>query len=336
MKRRSDFCGLVQGFFVDWLTAGRNVSPRTVSAYRDAFVLLIRWLSKSLALPADKLTLAHLTLPAVEGFLRYLAQERGNCAGTVNARLAAIKSFCRYASYRAPEAVGEFERIISIPKKKEAVHELAYLDAREVGWLVSACPAGTDAGRSTRLLIRLLYNSGARISELLALRAGDIEVADGGKCRISILGKGRKERCLPLWRETAEELAAMVSDKGLGPCDFVFSGRNVEHLTRSGARSRIDAAAKAARLRHPSLAGKAITPHVFRHSTAMAMLAAGVDIATIAIWLGHESIQTTHRYMVSDMKLKEEAIEKARLDWGAGRQARYKAGAEVLRFLESL
>jgi site-specific recombinase XerD len=336
MKMTSSFQALLQGFFVEWLTIGRNVSPQTVSAYRDTFTILIRWLSSHRGLSPDKISMPDITMATVEGFLVYLVEERGNSANTANCRLAAIKSFCRYTSYRAPDFIGELGKIIAITKRTEKAPVLLYLEPREVGWIIAACPNDTCNGKQTKLLLRLLYNTGARISELLSLKVRDFRISDDGKCRITILGKGRKERCLPIWDETIRELQGYLACETYEENDFVFSGRNVEHLTRSGARSRIEGAVKRACVAHPGLRDKRITPHVFRHSTAMAMLVAGVDLSTIAIWLGHESIQTTHRYMVSDMKLKEEAIDKARYDWGTGKQTRYKADAKVLRFLKSL
>ena len=185
-------------------------------------------------------------------------------------------------------------------------------------------------------MVTLLFSTGARISELVCLKAGDFSIS-ARKGQIRIFGKGRKERTLPLWPEVAEEVEQFMSARRLGADDYLFGGRNVPHLTRSGARSRIDAIVKRAQAAHPSLRGKKITPHVFRHSTAMGMLESGVDISTIAIWLGHENIQTTHRYMVTDMNRKEEALRKVHaVDAERKPRARYRASDDVLDFLMSL
>jgi site-specific recombinase XerD len=182
----------------------------------------------------------------------------------------------------------------------------------------------------------MLFNTGARISELVSLTADDVRVVPGGRCHVHFLGKGRKDRTVPLWEDTSRMLMAYMEAHDINGPNHVLAGRNVAHLTRSGARSQIDAVAKRAARRHPELAGRRITPHTFRHATAMAMLYAGVDIATVAIWLGHESINTTHKYVVTNMKAKEDALEMVRVGWGDVGHARYKAPQSVLDFLSSL
>lgn len=281
--------------------------------------------------PRD-VTMDHLTREEVLAFLSHLESARGCKAATVNNRLAAIKSFCSYATYRAPQRLAQLTDILDIPQRRAKIAEVEYLTPEEAGWVVGACPDGSES----RLLLQLLYNTGARVSELVGLRSRDVSSLGAGKLRVTLEGKGRKQRTLPLWRDTSELLSAHMGRRGLSADDFIFAGRGVDHLTRSGARSRIDAAVRRAARDHPSLAGRRIGAHTFRHSCAMAMLAAGVDIATVAIWLGHESVNTTHKYVVSDMRLKEEALSKVRRDWDVTPKARYKASPDVLDFLMSL
>lgn len=185
-------------------------------------------------------------------------------------------------------------------------------------------------------MISMLFSTGARVSELVGMRVRDFEPR-GGRHVVRILGKGRKERTLPMWPEVAHELSAFMRERNLGGGDFVFAGRNVEHMSRSGARSRIDAVVRHATETHPQLSGKRISAHVFRHSCAMSMLDSGVDLSTIAIWLGHESVQTTHRYMVADMARKEAALSKVHQGESCeNAHVRYVPKGDVLDFLMSL
>jgi site-specific recombinase XerD len=241
----------MEGYFLEWLIAGRGVSQRTVEAYRDTFVIFLRWLKDERGIRADLVSMGDFTMETIESFLVYLARHRNNKPKTVNCRLAAIRSFCQYASYKDPSRLEEIKRILAIPQRKETKAELSYLRPDEVGWLIDACDKKTAKGRETRLLIRLLYNSGARISETVSLKASDIAFDDNRACRVSILGKGRKERTLPLWPETARALKAHIDENGIADGDYLFAGRHVAHLTRSGARSRIDDASRRAFAKHP-------------------------------------------------------------------------------------
>lgn len=215
---------------------------------------------------------------------------------------------------------------------EERKREIDYLTSEEVGWLVDCCYPGSES----QLIVLLLYNTGARISEPVGATTDDVRMFRNGRCHIHFLGKGRKDRTVPLWEDASKLLAEHIGRNGLKAGDYLFAGRNVDHITRSGARSGIEAVVRRAKDAHPELARKRITPHVFRHSTAMAMLSAGVDIATVAIWLGHEDINTTHKYVTTDMTLKEEALEKARREWGAEPRKPYRASDDVIGFLNSL
>lgn len=333
---RTDFAVLLEGFFLQWMGAGRQLSKQTISSYRDTFSLFLRWMRDSNGIDVASMTMDGFDAERVEAFLLHLTEGRGNSTNTANCRLSALKAFCGYASYRAPDRIVQLKRIKDLPRRTEKRGEVTYITSKEYGWLRDACNGADDRSATNHLMVTLLFNTGARISELIRFRAGDFSLA-GGKGNVRIFGKGRKERTLPLWPEVAEEVERYISAKRLNANDYLFSGRNVAHLTRSGARNRVDAIVKLAQVDHPSLKAKQITPHVFRHSTAMGMLESGVDISTIAIWLGHENIQTTHRYMVTDMKRKEEALGKVHAT-GLVEQppTRYKASDDVLDFLTSL
>lgn len=323
---------LIEGFFLEWLAKERKVSPHTVSSYRDAFVLFFRWLGETKGVDAVDATMSDMTADNVSAYLSWLEDSRGCCAKTANNRLAAFWSFARYAARRAPQHVGQMALISDIPKRKARRKEIDFLYPAEVDWMVEAC----DPGSEEELMVTLLFNSGCRISELITLKGEDVMTTSKGLCHVHFLGKGRKDRTIPLWQDTSKLLTDHMARKGIGPDDYLFRGRNVEHLTRSGARSRIDRVAASARSSHPELSRKKITPHVFRHSTAMAMLASGIDISTVAIWLGHEDINTTHKYVITDMAAKEAALEKARHRWDLEPRKQYKASSDVLEFLNSL
>ena len=333
---RNDFPQLVEGFFLQWMDAGRHLSAQTIASYRDSFALLLRWFRDERGISASDVGMDDFTAESIDAFLLFLQEKRGNSAATVNCGLAALKAFCSYAAYRAPERLAELKRVSDIPRRTEKRREVDYLTREEVGWLLASCDLGSERGREDHLIISMLFSTGARVSELVGMRASDFE-SRGGRRVVRIMGKGRKERTLPMWPEVARELSEFEDERGLGGGDYIFAGRNVEHMTRSGARSRIDAVARRAAEAHPQLAHKRITAHVFRHSCAMSMLESGVDLSTIAIWLGHENVQTTHKYMVADMARKEDALSKVHPAEGSGGMPkRYKPDGDILDFLSSL
>lgn len=332
MTASANLTALIEGFFLEWMERDRKLSDNTVASYRDAFTLYFRWLRDKRGIEPVEVSMSDLTANSVNEFLNYLADERGCCSKTLNCRLSAFWSFAKYAARKAPQHLGQLSEISKIPNRRARRREIDYLTPDEVEWMTDCCESGSE----TELMVAMLYNSGARISELITAKAEDVRISTKGNCHVHFLGKGRKDRTVPLWDVTSQLLLSHIERLTLKEDDYIFAGRNVEHLTRSGARSRLDCVAKKAKAAHPELARKKITPHVFRHSTAMAMLTAGVDIATVAIWLGHEDINTTHKYVVSDMAVKEEALAKARHDWRLKPRKPYKASKDVLDFLNSL
>lgn len=334
--KNSDFQSLIQKFFLERLMNQQKVSPCTIQSYKDTFRILLKYNHDEFGTRADAITMETINADNVIGFLNYLENNRKNKCKTVNNRLAAIKSFMEYVSYECPEYLGIIRKVKAIPFRNVEKKEVSYLCKEEIDLLLNACKTTTLDGKRNYLMLLLLYNSGMRVSEMISLKGKDVIISSNGKCHLRIMGKGRKERTVPLWQTTTQNIIDYMSDNCIKNSDFLLSGRNVQHLTRSGVRYRIDYIVKIASENHPSLKKKSITPHVFRHSTAMSLLQSGVDLSTIAIWLGHESIETTHKYMVADLELKENALKKLHEPESSNVGSRYHATNDVLQFLNSL
>lgn len=335
MKHSEDFQRLLQKYFLIRLMGQRKVSPNTVQSYKDTFRLYLCYLNDDIGIPPNSVSMSHITTDTIIGFLKHLESKRKNTAKTINNRLAAIKSFLEFASYESPEYLGNIRKIKAIPFRKTDKKEIPYLTKSEMDALLNACDQSNE-GRRDHMMFLLLYNTGMRVSELVSLKGKDIFISDNLKGHIRIYGKGRKERSVPLWKSTAEYLRKYLEVHSISQDDYLLSGRNVPHLTRSGIRYRIDCIVLRASDNCSSLRTKKVTAHVFRHSTAMSMLQSGVDISTIAIWLGHESIETTHKYMIADLKLKERALSKVQEPYINQESLRYTVNNDILRFLESL
>ncbi|OLN24978.1 tyrosine-type recombinase/integrase [Desulfosporosinus metallidurans] len=336
MKHCEDFQVLLQKYFLVRLMGQQKVSPNTVQAYKDTFRLYLRYLNDDISISPNSVNMSHFTTDTIIGFLKYLETKRNNTAKTINNRLAAIKSFLEFVSYESPEYLGNIRKIKAIPFRKTDKKEVAYLTKNEIDALLGACDQSDVEGRRDYMMLLLLYNTGMRVSELVSLKGKDIFSLDNLKGYIRIYGKGRKERSVPLWKSTAEYLRNYMKAHGISCDDYLLSGRNVPHLTRSGIRYRIECIVLRASDNCSSLRTKKVTAHVFRHSTAMSMLQSGVDISTIAIWLGHESIETTHKYMIADLKLKEHALSKVQEPNMDRESHRYLIDNDILQFLALL
>lgn len=334
--KNSDFQGLIQSFFLGRLINQQKASDCTVQSYKDTFRILLKYLNDECNTKPDSITMAIMNADTIVGFLNYLETHRGNKCKTVNNRLAAIKSFMEYVSYEAPEYSSIAQKVKRIPFRRAGKKEICSLTRKEIDALLNACEQSTLDGNRDYLMILLLYNSGMRVSEMISIRRKDIISFSNGQCRLRIMGKGRKERIIPLWKTTSNCLMQYTLDHKIQNDDYLLHGRNIDHLTRSGVRYRIDCIVKRATSYCPSLKYKSISPHMFRHSTAMSLLQSGVDISTIAIWLGHESIETTHKYMVSDINLKENALQKLSEPNQSRANGRYHATGDVLEFLNKL
>jgi integrase/recombinase XerD len=326
------FPALLQNYFLDRMMKQRNASPATISAYRDTFRLLLRYLHEAKRYSPSEITMELLTADTILEFLNHLETERHNTIKTRNHRLAAIHSFMEYVSFEAPEYLGLVQRVMQIPFKKAETRTVDYLVAAEVEAILAACNVTQWLGRRDRLMVALLYNTGFRVSELLSLKFAAISLR--ATSTIRVWGKGRKERVLPIWETTKQYLDDWMKEQGGSNEDYLFANCRGERLTRSGVSSRLNNLAMKAGETCPSLRIKRVTPHVLRHTTAMHLLESGVDISTIAIWLGHESIETTHKYMVADLRLKEQAL--ARTQSPEASNFRYQPSAHILDFLETL
>jgi site-specific recombinase XerD len=278
------------------------------------------------------LRLTDVDAPAVLSFLTYLEQQRGNSVRSRNIRLSAIRSFFRLVALRDPDSLGIVTRVLAIPMKRADRKLIGYLTRAEIHALLAAPERSKWGGRRDHAFLLTLYNSGARVSEITTLKRQ--QVCFGTSTFLQLTGKGRKERTVPLWPETARVLKTWFEELGDDAGPMAFPNARGKALSREGADYLLKQAVQRAIAACPSLANKNITPHVIRHSTAMHLLQAGVDIATIALWLGHESIETTHMYLQADLAMKEKALEK--LDPIAGGWKRFQADDTLLAFLASL
>ena len=324
---------LLRGFFLDRLIRQRNASPATVAAYRDSFRLLLRFAEKRLRRSAASLTTNDLAAPLILAFLDHLERERGNTIRTRNARLAAVHSFVAYAGSEEPTALAQIQRVLAIPSKRCARPVLGYLSRDEVRAVIAAPSENTWSGRRDHVLFATLYNTGARVSEAIDLDVGQVHF--DRTPRVCLRGKGRKERTVPLWKSTARDLARWIRDQSSPPDSPLFPNRHGVRMTRSGVATRLAQAVDAATASSPLMKGRRISPHTFRHTTAMHLLEAGNDISLIALWLGHESPATTHGYLEANIALKERVLARVAAPAGRGGR-RFRAPDSLLAFLDGL
>lgn len=326
------FSTLVQDFFCQRLLAQKNASPRTVAAYRDTFRLLLRYAQDHHHTAPAAVTLPDLDAPLVLAFLDHLERDRNNTVRTRNARLAALRSFFHYAGARDPANLPTVQRVLAIPQKRCDTPLLGFLTREEVDALQGALDLTSWTGRRDQVLFATLYNTGARVSEVIGLRVADL--VGGREATLRLRGKGRKERVVPLWKSTTRLLASWLATRAPSPEMPLFPNRGGQQMTRSGVAQRLHLAVSKAAAACPSLRSKRISPHTFRHTTAMHLLQAGVDITVIALWLGHESTTTTHRYIEADLAMKRRAL--ATLTDPAPHNVRFAPGDDLLAFLEGL
>lgn len=327
-----DFPTTVQRFFCDYLMNQRNVSPRTIAAYRDTFRLLLRDLQTRSGKSASELDFSDLDAPAILAFLRSLERDRGNSIRTRNARLAAIRAFVNYASTEETSFLSTARQIRVIPMKRFERPLIGFLSREEIQAILEAPNPDTWSGQRDRALLTTLYNTGARVSEIIAVKMKDICLDPAPA--VTIHGKGRKERVVPLWKSTTCLLRHWIKKNNPLKDAPLFPGRRGQPLSRSGVEERLRRAVKGASAQCPSLSRHKISPHNFRHTTAMHMLQSGVDITVIALWLGHESISTTHMYIEADLAMKQKALDK--LHAPARPPHVYRAPDKLLEFLRAL
>lgn len=326
------FAALVQEFFCGRLIQQQNASVQTVASYRDTFRLLLGYLEQVRKKRPAALGIADLDAPMVTAFLDHLEKQRHNSIRTRNVRFAAIRSFMKYAASRDPASLPIIQRVLAIPMKRFAKPALTYLSRDEVAAVLEAPNGSTWSGQRDRVLFALLYNTGARVSEAIALRRSDVALDMSRSVRLT--GKGRKQRTVPLWKSTVEQLRAWSAKIRSDSESPFFPNRGGGPLSRSSVEKRLQEAVVVAASRCLSLQGKKVSPHTLRHTTAMHLLQSGVDITVIALWLGHESTETTHHYVEANLAMKDEAL--AKLEEIETEKVRFRAEDDLLRFLEGL
>jgi integrase/recombinase XerD len=329
------FQTLLQNFFLQRMMQQRKVSDETINSYRDTFRIYIKYMMDVHGISTINISVEHFDMKYIQLFCEYLEKIRGNKSVTINNRIAAIRSFMKYVSEVAPEYSGIAKRASLVPMQKHQSATIDFITKAEFETMLKCCNIDSSIGTRDKLMLLLLYNTGIRVSELLSLKCCDINnLSMREHSSLKITGKGRKERTVPLWKNTSIYVQKYIKTNRFNYTDNLFINKNGDKLTRSGVRSRISVIVNEAATDAPTLSEKNITPHTFRHSVAMNLLAAGVDISTIAIWLGHSSLETTHKYMVADMELKRKAMEKA--GQVGNSTYNYKPSADILSFLDSL
>jgi site-specific recombinase XerD len=323
---------LLQSFFTYRLLRHRQASPHTIAGYRDCFRLLLHFAKERLGKAPSHLCVEDLDAPFIGLFLDHLESVRNNGARTRNARLAAIHSFFQYVAFEEPAYALHCQRILAMPNKRHERRPIEFLNREEIDALLATPNLSTWLGRRDRTLLLLAVQTGLRVSELIGLNCQDTVLGTGAHVRC--FGKGRKHRCTPLRPETSRALAAWLRERNALPDAPVFPSIRGDRLSRDAVERLITKYTQRAQSTCPSLKRKKISPHVLRHSAAMDLLQHGVDRSVIALWLGHESIETTHMYLHADMRLKEKALSRT-APLGV-KSTRYRPDDHLLSFLEAL
>ena len=332
MKTTPDFSPLCQSFFSKRLMAQRKASPHTISAYAQTFRLLMTYAQKRLGTPPSKLSLAQLDAPFIAKFLDDLESSRANGARSRNARLASLRSFYHYAALEVPQHAGLIQRVLGIPYKRLARRLVTYLTRPEVEALLASVDKSTWVGRRNHALLLVAAQTGLRLSELTGLRQKDVVLGAGAHVRCD--GKGRRERCTPLTKPAVAVLKAWIKEQGDDESHFLFPNPKGGRLSADAVQHAVAKHVVAGQRACPSLAKKRVTPHVLRHAAAMELLQAGVDRAMIAIWLGHESLDSTQIYLDADLQLKEAIL--AKMNPLQSKPGRYRPDDQLLSYLKGL
>jgi integrase/recombinase XerD len=323
---------LLQIFFTEHLVAQKRLSLQTIASYRDTFRLLLQFVHREVGIEPVALPVATLDADRVLAFLDALEKDRHNAITSRNLRLTAIRSFFRMVALREPATVGLATRIVAIPMKRTDTKVRDYVTREEMDAVLASLDRTHWCGRRDYALLLTMYNAGARVSEIASLRLQ--HVTFGPTCYVQLHGKGRKERSIPLWPKTAQILKEWFRELEAGDDAMAFPNVRRAPLTRFAIHLLLRKAVQAASTHCPSLKGKRVSPHVIRHGTAMALLQAGVDIAVIAVWLGHESIETTNVYVHANLTMKEKALAKIQPMDTPFR--RFRPDDRLLAFLEAL
>ena len=327
------FPELLHGFFHDWLVQQRNVSHHTVLSYRDSWRLFLRFVAARQNKSVAKLQFPDLGAPEVLAFLQHTEHNGRVSIGTRNCRLAALRSFFSFVADREPLAASQCAAVLQIPTKKAPQRALCYLDEDELTAILSQPDRSNREGHRDHVLWSVLYNTGARIQEALNLTPRDLRLQS--PFHVRLFGKGRKERISPLWPETVELLKSLLERQPREQNEPIFVNRYGQPLGAAGVRFKLKQYVTAAAKKVPSLASKRVTPHTFRHSTAVSLVAQGVDVTVIRSWLGHASLDTTNHYARANIETKRKALEKAAPS-RLGKPPRWKRDPDVLAWLDSL
>lgn len=323
---------LLERFFTDRLVRQRQASPHTVASYRDTFRLLLQYAGRQLRKAPSELSLETIDAPLITAFLNHLEATRRITARSRNLRLTAIRSFFRYVSFEEPAYSLRIQRILAIPNKRYSRKLVPFLDRSEVDALLATPDQQTWHGRRDYALILLAVQTGLRLSELTNLRCSDIHLGTGAHVRC--LGKGRRERCTPLTKRVATVMKTWIQKSARGPNEWLFPNIRGGHLSSDAVQDLTAKYRLAATKKCPSLQNKRVSPHVLRHTVAMDLLQAGVDRSVIALWLGHQSMETTQVYLDANLKLKEQILAKSTSY--QSRYRRFEPEDSLLAFLKSL
>lgn len=328
----ANLSGLLQGFFANHLRGQLGASQHTVASYRDTFRLLLKFASKRYHRQASDLHVEQLDAKFISAFLNDLEHGRNNCPRTRNNRLSAIHAFFRFVCVNEPAHASHCQRVLAVPMKRFERGAVEFLSREETAALVEAPDSRTWLGRRDRLLLEVAVQTGLRNSELIHLRRLDVHL--GPEANIKCLGKGRKTRCTPLRAPLAARLSDWLAEQSPGPTIPVFPTAKGNAMSSDALQRLVRRHATTAAKNCPSLQKKRVTPHTLRHTLAMNLLQSGVDITVIALWLGHESIETTQSYLHADMAMKERAL--SRTAQGVTAPNRYRPNDKLLAFLEAL
>jgi site-specific recombinase XerD len=332
--KETPFPHLLHAFFHQWLGEQRNASHHTVISYRDTWRLFLRHVAAPKSKPVSTLGLSDLTAAEVLVFLKHSEEVCKVSVGTRNCRLAALRSFFGFLMGREPLAAAQCSDVLRIPSKRSVQRDPCYLDVEEVEGILSQPDRSTVEGQRDHALLALLYNTGARIQEALDLCPRAIRLESPAHVRL--LGKGRKERTCPLWPETVDLLKAQLKRQPRPDDQPIFINRYGRPLGAAGVRFKLNQYVEAAAKKIPTLAGKDISPHSFRHATAVHLVAAGVDVTVIRSWLGHARLETTNHYARASVETKREALEKISKSSRPGKPPRWRRDAELMAWLDAL
>lgn len=324
----------LHAFFHEWLAQQRNLSHHTVMSYRDTWRLFLRFIAQGRRRSVSNLKIEELSANEVLAFLRHSEEERKVTIGTRNCRLAAIRSFFRFVGDREPLVLSQCAEVLRIPTKKAPTSEVHYLDVDEVTAILRQPDRSTLEGQRDHALLALLYNTGARIQETLDLCPRSVRFRS--PAQVTLLGKGRKQRICPIWPETADLLSALLKRQPRLDDEPIFRNRYGQPLGAAGVRFKLKDYVRRAAVRVPSLKGKHVGPHTFRHSMGVAMVAAGIDVTVIRSLFGHVSLDTTNHYARANLETKRRALQQIEVSTRPGKPPRWKRDPDLMSWLNSL